>query len=67
MSKNSTKKFLDLLLKEKDYSFGKSIFNISQKTDVGPSQETIDNVLAYAYSVKAIRIKSNDKVLISLN
>jgi len=67
MSKNSTKKFLDLFIKEKESSFDKLACNISQNKDVEPSQETIDNVLAYAYSVKGIRIKSNDKFLISLN
>ena len=67
MSKNSTLKLWDYLLKEECTSFDKSADNILPEVQVGPKKETIDTILAYASSVKAIRTKSNDKILISLN
>jgi hypothetical protein len=67
MSKNSTLKLWDHLLKEEYTSFDKSAHNFLSETQLGPKKETIDTILAYASSVKAIRTKSNDKILISLN
>ena len=67
MSKNSTLKLWDCLLKEEYTSFDKSVHKILSEVQVGPKKETIDTILAYANSVKAIRTKSNDKILISLN
>ena len=67
MSKNSTLKLWDHLLKEEYTSFDKLVHNLLSETQAGPKKETIDTILAYASSVKAIRTKSNDKSLISLN
>ena len=67
MSKNSTLKLWDYLLKEEYTSFDKSVRKILSEAQVGPKKETIDIILAYASSVKAIRTTSNDKILISLN
>ena len=67
MSKNSTLKLWDYLLKEEYTSFDKSVHKILSKEQIGPKKETIDTILAYAISVKAIRTRSNDKILISLN
>ena len=67
MSKNSTLKLWDYLLKEEYTSFDKSVHRILSEVQVGPKNETIDTILAYASSVKAIRTRSNDKILISLN
>ena len=67
MSKNSTLKLWDHLLKEEYTSFDKSVHKILSEEQVGPKKETINTILAYASSVKVIRTKSNDKILISLN
>ncbi len=67
MSKNSTLKLWNYLSKEEHTSFDKLEPSYLSKGKVGPKKETIDTILAYASSVKAIRTKSNDKILISLN
>ena len=67
MSKNSTLKLWDHLLKEEYTSFDKSLHKLLSESKIGPKKETIDTILAYASSVKAIRTKSNDRILISLN
>ena len=67
MSKKSTLKLWDYLLKEQYTSFDKSVHKILSEAQIGPKKETIDTILAYANSVKVIRTKSNDKILISLN
>ena len=67
MSKNSTLKLWDYLLKEEYTSFDKSVHKILSEAQEGPKKETVDIILAYASVVKAIRTKSNDTILISLN
>tara|TARA_B110000008_G_scaffold153585_1_gene154684 strand:+ start:6462 stop:6665 length:204 start_codon:yes stop_codon:yes gene_type:complete len=67
MNKNSTLKLWDHLLEEEYTSFNKSVHKLLSETQIGPKKETIDTILAYASSVKAIGTKSNDKILISLN
>lgn len=67
MSKNSTLKLWDHLLKEEYTSFDKSVHRILTETQQGPKKETIDTILAYASSVRGIGTKSKDKILISLN
>ena len=67
MSKNSTLKLWDYLLKEEYTSFDKLVHKILAEAQVGPRKETMNTILAYANSVKVIRTKSNDKILISLN
>ena len=67
MSKNSTLKLWDYLLKEEYTLFDKSVHKILSAVHLGPKKETIDTIFAYASSVKAIRTKSHDKILISLN
>jgi hypothetical protein len=67
MSKNSTLKLWDHLFEEEYTSFDKSVHKLLSETQIGPKKETIDTILAYASSVKAIGTKSNDKILISLN
>ena len=67
MSKKSTLKLWDYLLKEEYTSFDKLVHKILSEPQIGAKKETIDIILAYARSVKAVRTKSNDKILISLN
>ena len=67
MSKNSTLKMWTHLLKEEYTLFDKSVHSILSENQIGPKKETIDTIIAYASSVRAIRIKSKDKILISLN
>ena len=55
------------LLKEEYSLFDKSVHSILSENQIGPKKETIDTILAYAGSVRAIRTKSKDKILISLN
>ena len=62
-----TLKLWDHLLKEEFSSFDEAVHKILNETHLGPKKETIDTLLAYASSIKAIKIKSKDKVLISLN
>ena len=62
-----TLKLWDHLLKEEFSSFDKAVNKILNETHLGPKKETIDALLAYASSVKAIKTKSKDKFLISLN
>jgi len=67
MNKNSTLKMWSHLLKEEYTSFDKSVHSILSEIQIGPKKETIDTILAYASSVRAIRTKSKDRILISLN
>lgn len=67
MSKNSTLKLWDFLVKEKYSTFDRSVHKILSGTQLEPKKETINKILAYARSVKGIKMKSNDKILISLN
>ena len=67
MSKNSTLKMWNHLLKEEYTLFDKSVHSILSDNKIGPKKETIDTILAYARSVKVIRTKSKGQILISLN
>ena len=67
MRKNSTSKMWNHLLKEQYTLFDKSLHSILSESHIGPKKETLDTILAYASSVKAIRTKLKDKILISLN
>ena len=67
MSKNATLKLWNYLLKEECAPFDKLVHKILSEAQSGAKKETIDTILAYASSVKAIRTKSNDRILISLN
>ena len=67
MSKISTLKMWNHLLKEEYTLFDKLVHNIISKNQIRPKKETIDTILAYASSVKAIRTESKGKILISLN
>ena len=67
MRKNSTLKMWDHLLKEEYTSFDKLVHKLLSESQIGPNKETIDTILAYASSVKAIGTKSKDRILISLN
>ncbi len=67
MSKNSTLELWNHLSKEEYVSFDKKVHKILSDTQNGPKKETIDTILAYASSVKGIKTKSKDRILISLN
>lgn len=67
MSKKFTLKMWNRLLREEYTLFDKSVHSILSESQIGPKKETTDTILAYASSVKAIRINSKDKILISLN
>ena len=67
MRKNSTLNMWNHLLKEEYNLFDKSVHNILSESQIGPKKVTIDAIIAYACSVKAIRTKSKVKILISLN
>ena len=67
MSKNSTSKIWNHLLKEEYTLFDKSLHSILSENQFGPKKETIVTILAYAGSLKAIGTKSKDRILILLN
>ena len=62
-----TLKLWNHLLKEEFSSFDNGVQKILNETHLAPKKETIDFLLAYASSVKAIKTKSKDKFLVSLN
>ena len=62
-----TLKLWDHLLKEEFSSFDKAVHKILNEINLGPKKETIDTLLTYASTVRAIKTKSKDKFLISLN
>jgi hypothetical protein len=67
MSKNSTLKLWNFLLKEEYSAFDRSVHKILSETQLEAKKETIIKILAYARSVKGIKMRSNDKILIFLN
>ena len=67
MSKKSTLKLWVHLLREEFSSFDKAVHKLLSNNQIGPKKETIDIILAYAKSVKGIKTKLNNRVLISLN
>tara|TARA_B100001250_G_C19564268_1_gene684768 strand:- start:218 stop:421 length:204 start_codon:yes stop_codon:yes gene_type:complete len=67
MIKSSTLRLLEILLKEKDLEFERSVYKTCSKTKLEPQKKIINNILSYASSVKGIEMKSGDKILISLN
>jgi len=67
MSKNSTLELWDLLLKEEYSAFDRSVHKILSEIQLEPKKETMNKILAYARSVKGVKIKLNNKILISLN
>lgn len=64
MTKNSTLKLWDLLLKKQ---IKEKSHNTLRKTTLKPKDETIQLILAYARSVRAVKTSSNESILISLN
>ena len=67
MTKNSTLKLWDLLLKEEISNSEEKSNNTTRKTAFKPKDETIQLILAYARSVKAVKTSSNESILVSLN
>tara|TARA_B100001758_G_C18285626_1_gene544119 strand:- start:834 stop:1037 length:204 start_codon:yes stop_codon:yes gene_type:complete len=67
MSKNSTLKFWDSIFKKEQFPNDRLSNKSIKKEYKGPQKETINNILTYAKSVKGIKTKSGDNILISLN
>ena len=67
MRKNSTLKLWDLLVEEKYSDFDRSVNDILCTKKLELKEQTINNILAYANSVKGIKMKKKDAILISLN
>lgn len=67
MSRNSTLNFWELFLKRKDVNFDLPFREIDLQDQLNPRPQTIEKVLAYAGSTKGIKMKSGEKILISLN
>ena len=67
MIKNSTLKFWNSLLKNKNSNTNILSEKKYPKYSFEPNQETINAILSYASSVKGIKMKSGKKILISLN
>jgi len=66
MIKNSTARLLNIL-REDTGSVDKVICKELSKDQIGPKEETINIITGYARSVKGVKIKSGDCVLVSLN
>ena len=67
MNKKPTLKLWNHLLKEKNTLFDESVPSIISENQIVPKKETIDTIIAYASSVKAMRTKFKDKIIVSLN
>ena len=67
MSKNSTLKLWDYLLKEEFSSFDKAVHKLLSENQIGPKKETIETILAYARTVRGIKTRSEKKILVFLN
>jgi len=67
MRKNSTLKFQDFFLKEEHSASDRLSHNIFSTTQLAPKKETINKILSYASSVKGVKMRSNNTILISLN
>ena len=61
------KGLMSQILKEEHLAFERSVHKILSTTQLEAKKETINKILAYASSVRAIKMKSNTSVLISLN
>jgi hypothetical protein len=67
MSRISTLKFLDLIFKNKSSGSDRFLNQVTSRDDLEPQKETINNILSYAKSVKGIKTKTMDNILIFLN
>ena len=67
MSKNSTPKFWDSIFQKEHLTNDRLSNKFVNKECQDPQKETINNILTYARSVKGIKTKSGDNILISLN
>ena len=67
MSKNSTLKLWNYLLKEEFSSFDKAVHKLLSENQIGPKKETIETILAYARTVRGIKTRSEKKILVFLN
>ncbi len=65
MSKNSTK-FWGHFLEEKG-QFSARLLRNDYNNKLEPKRETIDEIIAYARSVRGVKVQSGDRVLVSLN
>ena len=67
MSRNSTLNFWKLFLTEKDSNSNLACCHFDLDGQLQPSKLTIDKIVAYSASIKGIKVKTGDKILISLN
>ena len=67
MTKRFTLSFLDLILKNESSISEKSLNRIFPEEELKPKEKTIRDILSYSSSVRGIRMKSDKKILISLN
>lgn len=67
MRRNSTLNFWELFLKKKDSNSNLVCCKFDLDGQLQPSKKTVDKVIAYSCSIKGIKMKSGEKILISLN
>ena len=67
MSKNSTLKFWDSIFQKESLTTDRLSNKFVNNQCQEPKKETINNILTYACSVKGIKTKSGDNILVSLN
>tara|TARA_B100001250_G_scaffold81365_1_gene67006 strand:+ start:4351 stop:4554 length:204 start_codon:yes stop_codon:yes gene_type:complete len=67
MSRNFTLNFWEILLQEERLGSDQFSYKIDPENCLQPRKETVDKVLAYASSVRGMKMKSGGKILVSLN
>ena len=67
MKKRSTLDLWEFILAEECSAFDRSIHKNLFEQKIEPKQKTINNILAYASTLKGIKMRSGEKILISLN
>lgn len=69
MSRNSTLKLWNDILKKENIPFSDELIidKFNSLNNIGPKETTINTILAYSRSVKGLRNKSGDNILVSLN
>ena len=67
MIKNSTLNIWEILLQKERLGSDRFPCKIDSENCLQPRGETVDKVLAYASSVKGMKMKSGGKILVFLN
>ena len=67
MGKNSTLRFKGDLSEEESKLYYKQLAILHKLSNQRPRRKTIDNIIAYAASLRPVRTKSGNNILVLLN